>query len=43
MVIYTVITHHELNDALRQNDCASLDDVRLAVLETNGQISVIKK
>ncbi len=37
------ITHHELNDALRQNDCASLDDVRLAVLETNGQISVIKK
>lgn len=37
------ITHHDLNDALRQNDCASLDDVRLAVLETNGQISVIKK
>ena len=37
------ITHHELNDALRQNDCTSLDDVRLAVLETNGQISVIKK
>lgn len=37
------ITHHELNDALRQNDCTNLDDVRLAVLETNGQISVIKK
>ena len=37
------ITHHELNDALRQNDCSCLDEVRLAVLETNGQISVIKK
>ncbi|TDR32965.1 DUF421 domain-containing protein [Hydromonas duriensis] len=37
------ITHHELNNALRQNDCVSIDVVRLAVLETNGHINVIKK
>lgn len=37
------ITHHELNNALRQNGCTSIDEVRLAVLENNGQISVIKK
>lgn len=37
------ITHHELQDALRQNDCASIDDVQWAVLENNGAISVMKK
>ena len=37
------ITEHELNNALRQNDCTNVDEVQLAVLETNGQISVIKK
>ena len=40
---HNAITHHELNNVLRQNDCTCIDEVRLAVLETNGQISVIKK
>jgi len=37
------ITHAELRAAARQNAIADIDDVRLAVLETNGQISFIKK
>lgn len=37
------ITHHELCEALRQNDCVSIDEVKLAVLENDGQISVLKK
>jgi len=37
------LTHHELNAALRQGGCASVDDVHLAVLENNGAISVIPR
>ncbi|MET1027762.1 MAG: YetF domain-containing protein [Dongiaceae bacterium] len=36
------ITRDELMAALRKNGCDSVDQVRLAVLETNGSISVIK-
>lgn len=35
------LTHHELNAALRQGGCASVQEVHLAVLENNGAISVI--
>ena len=37
------ITHDELNGALRQNGCSKLKEVRLAILETNGSISVLQK
>ena len=37
------ITHHELNSALRQAGCACIDDVRYAVLENSGVISVIAR
>lgn len=37
------MTHHELNAALRQAGCASVEDVHYAVLENNGSISVIPK
>lgn len=37
------LTHHELHAALRQAGCASVDDVRSAVLENSGAISVISK
>jgi uncharacterized membrane protein YcaP (DUF421 family) len=35
------ITHHELNAALRREGCASVEEVRVAILENNGSISVI--
>jgi uncharacterized membrane protein YcaP (DUF421 family) len=37
------MTHHELNAALRQAGCLSVDDVRCAMLENNGSISVIPR
>jgi uncharacterized membrane protein YcaP (DUF421 family) len=37
------LTHHELNAALRRGGCASVEEVRLAVLENNGAISVIPR
>jgi uncharacterized membrane protein YcaP (DUF421 family) len=37
------LTIEEVNAAARLDQIASLDDVRWAVLETNGQISFIKK
>jgi uncharacterized membrane protein YcaP (DUF421 family) len=37
------ITHGELRAAARMQGIASLGDVRFAVLETNGQISFIKR
>lgn len=36
------ITRAELNGALRQNGCPHLRDVHIAILETNGSISVLK-
>ena len=37
------ITRDELNGALRQNGCSRLADVHLAILETNGSISVLQR
>jgi uncharacterized membrane protein YcaP (DUF421 family) len=37
------LTQHELDSALRRSGCASISDVKFAVLETNGQISVRHK
>ncbi len=37
------ITHHELMTALRAAGCSSIEDVRAAVLENDGSISVIPK
>ncbi len=37
------LTHHELNSALRQSGCECVEDVRTAVLENNGSISVVPK
>jgi uncharacterized membrane protein YcaP (DUF421 family) len=37
------LTHHEVNAALRQAGCLAVDDVRCAVLENNGSISVVAR
>jgi uncharacterized membrane protein YcaP (DUF421 family) len=37
------LTHHELNAALRQAGCAAVEDVKYAVLENNGSISVVPR
>lgn len=37
------LTHHELNAALRQAGCLTVEEVHLAVLENNGNISVVSK
>ena len=37
------ITHDELSGALRQNGCRNVKDARLAILETNGSISVLQR
>jgi uncharacterized membrane protein YcaP (DUF421 family) len=39
----TKITHHELMTALRAAGCASIEEARGALLETDGSISVIPK
>jgi len=39
----TGITHNELNGALRQNGCNNISQVHLAILETNGSISVLSR
>ncbi len=35
------MTHHELNAALRQSGCMTVEEVRCAMLENNGSVSVI--
>ena len=37
------LTLDDLAEQARLNDIASVDDVRWAILETNGQISFIKQ
>lgn len=37
------LTHHELNSALRRAGCAGVHEVHYAVLENNGEISVVAK
>ena len=36
-----LISHEDFRKAMRESGCLALEDVRLAVLETNGQISVV--
>lgn len=36
------LTHHELEAALRQAGCSSISEVRYALLENNGSISVTR-
>ena len=36
-----LLTHHELNAALRQAGCTCIEDVHAAILENNGSISVV--
>jgi uncharacterized membrane protein YcaP (DUF421 family) len=37
------LTHHELNAALRQAGCSYVEEVKCAILENNGSISVIAR
>lgn len=37
------LTRHELNAALRQAGCTCVEDVRSAILENNGAISVVMR
>jgi uncharacterized membrane protein YcaP (DUF421 family) len=37
------LTQHELHAALRRAGCATVDEVRVAVLENNGAISVVPR
>lgn len=37
------MTHHELNAALRRSGCLDIHEVRCAVLENNGAISVVPR
>ena len=37
------MTRHELNAALRQSGCESVEEVRTAILENNGSISVVAR
>src|SRR5260221_4474135 len=37
------LTHHELDAALRQAGCTSVDEVHCAVLENNGSITVVQR
>lgn len=39
----TRLTHHEVQAALRQAGCATVTEVRMAILEINGAISVVKR
>jgi uncharacterized membrane protein YcaP (DUF421 family) len=37
------LTHHELNAALRREGCTCVEEVRSAILENNGTISVLTR
>jgi uncharacterized membrane protein YcaP (DUF421 family) len=37
------LTHHELNASLRAAGCACVEDVHYALIENNGQISILPK
>ncbi len=37
------ITHHELDAALRQAGCGSVNEVQAAILENNGTVTVLKR
>ncbi|MNT72676.1 hypothetical protein D3C72_2113020 [compost metagenome] len=38
-----MVTRSDLEAALRQQGCLSIDDVALAVLEINGHITIVPK
>jgi uncharacterized membrane protein YcaP (DUF421 family) len=38
-----MLTHHELNAALRQAGCLTVEEVHTAILENNGSISVTRR
>ena len=40
---HTKITHHELMTALRAGGCSTVEEVRSAMLETDGTISVLPR
>jgi uncharacterized membrane protein YcaP (DUF421 family) len=37
------LTHHELLAALREADCAKIEDAHAAILETNGRVTVLTR
>jgi uncharacterized membrane protein YcaP (DUF421 family) len=37
------ISHNELNAALREGGCSSINEVHFAILENNGRISIKQK
>ena len=43
VIAKALLTHHELRAALRAAGCTEVDEVKLAVLETTGAITVIPK
>ena len=38
-----LVSRADFDEAMRQQGCADIAEVRLALLETNGQISVVAK
>ncbi len=38
-----LVSRHDFDEALRMNNIAGLEDVELAILETNGSISVVPR
>jgi uncharacterized membrane protein YcaP (DUF421 family) len=37
------LTHHELDSALRQAGCSSVNEVQAAILENNGTVTVLRR
>jgi uncharacterized membrane protein YcaP (DUF421 family) len=37
------VTISELTESMRREGCSSIADVRVAMLETNGRISILKR
>jgi uncharacterized membrane protein YcaP (DUF421 family) len=38
-----MVSRADFDEAMRQQGCADIDEVKLALLETNGQISIVAK
>lgn len=38
-----MMTSHELNSALRSQGCTGVEEIRFAILENNGSVTVIRK
>ena len=43
VLVSAQLSHHEVQAALRQAGCTTVNEVRLAVLEINGAISVVRR